>query len=135
MLWFSQTGTLGRENRCRRIQQQQLWANATQNQECFPTAGHQFKDIRGITGTSHVLETSVNAKFLLWKRKRFSLPLSSSLNKKANAKEMFYKYLARSFNTKMIFKISLGFCLGRKINTNIPIFLHFIFCFNILLAS
>lgn len=82
-LLLSDWQTAGRANRCGRITPQHLWANATENQEHFPTAGHQFEDIRGITWTSYILEANINAKFLLTKSKQLSLPFSSSLNKKS----------------------------------------------------
>lgn len=128
-LILSDWQTLARANRCGRIKQQHLWANVTQNQEHFPTAGHQFEDIRGIKWAAYMLETNVNAKFLLRKNKQFSQTFSS-LNKKDNTNRMFYIYLVKSFNTKMIFKRFQEFCVRIKIDTsNTELMFEFIFTY------
>ena len=128
-LILSHWQTLVRANRRGRIKQQHLWANVTQNQEHFPTAVHQFEDIRGIKWTGYMFETNVNAKFLLRKNKQFSQTFSS-LNKKVNTNKMLYIYLVKSFNTKMIFKRFQEFCVRTKIDTrNTELMFEFIFTY------
>lgn len=76
-----------------------------------------------------MLETNVNAKFLLRKNKQFSQTFSS-LNKKVNTNRMFYIYLVKSFNTKMIFKRFQEFCVRTKIDTsNTELMFEFIFTY------